>query len=345
MRTCIAGPTTPNSLEEQLIMLETDLSSDQLLEMYRKMWLIRHFEQEMARLFQKNLIHGSVHSYVGQEAIAVGGCSALDQQDVITSTHRGHGHCLAKGGDPEKMMAELFGKATGYCKGKGGSMHIAELDIGILGANAIVGGSVGIATGAAFTSKYRKEGRVALCFFGDGALHQGLLHECANMAALWKLPVVYVCEYNAFAEFTHSDATFPIKELTLRSAAYGFPGVRVDGNDVWAVYRAARDAVVRARQGLGPTLLVAYTYRIEGHFVGDPLTYRTKEEVEHWRKLDPILGFRAVLEREGIPSESLQEIESKAEQAIQRAVDFAMSSPEPDFAEIMSDVYVEEGAH
>jgi TPP-dependent pyruvate/acetoin dehydrogenase alpha subunit len=332
-------------LEEQLIMLETDLSSDQLLEMYRKMWLIRHFEQEMARLFQKNLIHGSVHSYVGQEAIAVGGCSALDQQDVITSTHRGHGHCLAKGGDPEKMMAELFGKATGYCKGKGGSMHIAELDIGILGANAIVGGSVGIATGAAFTSKYRKEGRVALCFFGDGALHQGLLHECANMAALWKLPVVYVCEYNAFAEFTHSDATFPIKELTLRSAAYGFPGVRVDGNDVLAVYRAARDAVVRARQGLGPSLLVAYTYRIEGHFVGDPLTYRTKEEVEHWRKLDPILGFRAVLEREGIPSESLQEIESKAEQAIQRAVDFAMSSPEPDFAEIMSDVYVEEGAH
>jgi TPP-dependent pyruvate/acetoin dehydrogenase alpha subunit len=332
-------------LEEQLIMLETDLSSDQLLEMYRKMWLIRHFEQEMARLFQKNLIHGSVHSYVGQEAIAVGGCSALDLQDVITSTHRGHGHCLAKGGDPEKMMAELFGKATGYCKGKGGSMHIAELDIGILGANAIVGGSVGIATGAAFTSKYRKEGRVALCFFGDGALHQGLLHECANMAALWKLPVVYLCEYNAFAEFTHSDATFPIKELTLRSAAYGFPGVRVDGNDVLAVYRAARDAVVRARQGLGPSLLVAYTYRIEGHFVGDPLTYRTKEEVEHWRKLDPILGFRAVLEREGIPSESLQEIESKAEQAIQRAVDFAMSSPEPDFAEIMSDVYVEEGAH
>jgi TPP-dependent pyruvate/acetoin dehydrogenase alpha subunit len=332
-------------LEEQLIMLETDLSSDQLLEMYRKMWLIRHFEQEMARLFQKNLIHGSVHSYVGQEAIAVGGCSALDLQDVITSTHRGHGHCLAKGGDPEKMMAELFGKATGYCKGKGGSMHIAELDIGILGANAIVGGSVGIATGAAFTSKYRKEGRVALCFFGDGALHQGLLHECANMAALWKLPVVYLCEYNAFAEFTHSDATFPIKELTLRSAAYGFPGVRVDGNDVLAVYRAARDAVVRARQGLGPSLLVAYTYRIEGHFVGDPLTYRTKEEVEHWRKLDPILGFRAVLESEGIPSESLQEIESKAEQAIHTAVDFAMSSPEPDFAEITSDVYVEEGIH
>jgi TPP-dependent pyruvate/acetoin dehydrogenase alpha subunit len=241
------------------------------------------------------------------------------------------------------MMAELFGKATGYCKGKGGSMHIAELDIGILGANAIVGGSIGIATGAAFTSKYRKEGRVSLCFFGDGALHQGLFHECANMAALWKLPVVYLCEYNAFAEFTHSDTTFPIKELTLRSAAYGFPGVAVDGNDVLAVYCAARDAVVRARQGLGPSLLIAYTYRIDGHFVGDPLTYRTKEEVEHWRQLDPIPRFRAILDKEGVSSEHLQELEVSAEQAIQRAVEFAMSSPEPDFAEILSDVYAEEG--
>jgi TPP-dependent pyruvate/acetoin dehydrogenase alpha subunit len=326
-------------------MAETGLSSDQLMEMYRKMWLIRHFEQEMARLFQKNLIHGSVHSYVGQEAIAVGGCAALAHHDLITSTHRGHGHCLAKAGDPERMMAELFGKATGYCKGKGGSMHIAELDIGILGANAIVGGSIGIATGAAFTSKYRNEGRVALCFFGDGALHQGLLHECANMAALWKLPVVYLCEYNAFAEFTHSDTTFPVKELTLRSAPYGFPGVQVDGNEVLAVYRATRDAVAHARQGLGPSLLIAYTYRIEGHFVGDPLTYRTKEEVEHWRKLDPIPRFRAVLQKEGMTSDSLHEIEMKAQQAILRAVDFAMSSPEPDLAEIMSDVYAEEGVH
>jgi TPP-dependent pyruvate/acetoin dehydrogenase alpha subunit len=313
--------------------------------MYRKMCLIRHFEQEMAKLFQKNLIHGSVHSYVGQEAVAVGGCSALEAQDVITSTHRGHGHCLAKGGDPAKMMAELFGKATGYCKGKGGSMHIAELDIGILGANAIVGGSIGIATGAAFTSKYRKEGRVALCFFGDGALHQGLLHECANMAALWKLPVVYLCEYNSFAEFTHSDTTFPTRELTLRSAPYDFPGVRVNGNDVLAVYRATRDAVSRARQGLGPSLLVAYTYRIEGHFVGDPLTYRTKEEVEPWRKLDPIARFRADLEKQGMTSDSLHQIEVNAQQAILRAVDFAMSSPEPDLAEIISDVYVEEGAY
>jgi TPP-dependent pyruvate/acetoin dehydrogenase alpha subunit len=323
-------------------MLEAELSSAQLLEMYRKMWLIRHFEQEMARLFQKNLIHGSVHSYVGQEAIAVGGCAALEPSDLITSTHRGHGHCLAKGGDPERMMAELFGKATGYCRGKGGSMHIAELDIGILGANAIVGGSLGIATGAAFTSKYRKEGRVALCFFGDGALHQGLFHECANMAALWKLPVVYLCEYNAFAEFTYSDTTFPIKDLTLRSAPYGFPGVRVDGNDVLAVYRAARDAVVRARKGLGPSLLIAYTYRIEGHFVGDPLTYRTKEEVEEWRKSDPIPRFRTLLEEEGISSTNLQEIEGRAEEAIRKAVDFAMSSPEPDFTEMTSDVYVEE---
>lgn len=323
-------------------MPEPDPNPDSWLEMYRKMCLIRHFELEMARLFQKNLIHGSVHSYIGQEAIAVGACSAIDRPDLITSTHRGHGHCLAKGGDPGKMMAELFGKATGYCKGKGGSMHIAELDLGILGANAIVGGSIGIATGAAFTSKYRREGRVAVCFFGDGALHQGLLHECANMAALWKLPVVYLCEYNAFAEFTHSETTFPIKDLTLRSAPYGFPAVSVDGNDVLAVYRTTRDAVVRARQGLGPSLLVAYTYRIEGHFVGDPLTYRTKEEVEHWRKFDPILKFQAVLERGGIATERLRDIESNAEQVIQKAVDFAMSSPDPDFSEMLSDVYVEE---
>ena len=327
-------------------MLEIDLSSQHLLELYRKMYLIRRFELEIAAWFQKNLIHGAVHSYLGQEAIAVGACAALKREDFITSTHRGHGHCLAKGGDPKKMMAEIFGRATGYCKGKGGSMHIAELDIGILGANGIVGESIGIATGAAFTSQYRGEGKVALCFFGDGALHQGILHECADMAGLWKLPVVYLCEYNCFAEFTHSDTTFPIKNLALRAAPHGFPGLEVDGNDVLAVYRATQGAVDRARQGQGPTLLIAYTYRIDGHYVGDPLTYRTKEEVEPWRAKDKdaIARFRALLESEGIMNEGLrQRIEAETEERIKEAVDFALSSPEPDFEAITQDVYEAEG--
>jgi TPP-dependent pyruvate/acetoin dehydrogenase alpha subunit len=327
-------------------MLETDLSSQRLLEMYQKMYLIRRFELEMAVWYQKNMIHGAVHSYIGQEAIAVGACMALKSEDFITSTHRGHGHCLAKGGDPKRMMAEIFGRTTGYCKGKGGSMHIAELDIGILGANGIVAGSVGIATGAAFTSRYRGEGKVALCFFGDGGLHQGILYECADMAGLWKLPVVYLCEYNCFAEFTHSDTTFPTKDLALRAAPHGFPGVEVDGNDVLAVYRTARGAVDRARQGQGPTLIIARTYRIEGHYVGDPLTYRSKDEVEPWRAKDkdPIARFQTLLESEGILNESLrQRIEADTDKQIKEAVDFALASPEPDLDAITTDVYEPKG--
>jgi len=318
----------------------TGLTPTQLLEMFRQMLLIRHFEQEAADLFHRNLVHGAVHSYIGEEAIAVGACSALQREDYITSTHRGHGHCLAKGGDPNRMMAEILGRATGYCKGKGGSMHIADLDLGILGANGIVGGGIGIATGAAFTSRYRNEGRVAVCFFGDGAMHQGIFHECADMAALWKLPVVYLCEYNGFAEFTHSASTFPITELSARAAPYGFPAFTVDGNDVLAVYRAASDAVQRARQGGGPTLLIGVTYRIEGHFIGDPLTYRTKEEVVPWRQQDPLVRFRTVLQDQGLlPDAVCREIEAEVTKRIQEAIAFAMASPEPDLRELTSDVY------
>ena len=323
-----------------MVDLTAGLTPNQLLEMYRKMCLIRRFEEEAATLSRRNLIHGVVHSYIGEEAVAVGMCAALEREDYITSTHRGHGHCLAKGGDPNRMMAEILGRVTGYCKGKGGSMHIADLDLGILGANGIVGGGIGIATGAAFTSRYRNEGRVAVCFFGDGALHQGIFHECADMAALWKLPVIYLCEYNGFAEFTHSASTFPITELSGRAAPYGFPAVTVDGNDVLAVYRAAREAVQRARQGSGPTLLFGMTYRIEGHFIGDPLTYRTKEEVVPWRERDPLIRFRAVLQDQGLLPESLcQEIEAGVTKRIQEAIDFAMASPEPDLQELTSDVY------
>jgi TPP-dependent pyruvate/acetoin dehydrogenase alpha subunit len=316
------------------------LTPPQLLEMYRKMCVIRRFDEEAAALSRKNLIHGVVHSYIGEEAAAVGMCAALQPTDYITSTHRGHGHCLAKGGDPQRMMAEILGRVTGYCKGKGGSMHIADLDLGILGANGIVGGGFGIATGAAFTSRYRNDGRVAVCFFGDGALHQGVFYECANMAALWKLPIIYLCEYNGFAEFTHSAANFPIADLTTRAAPFGFPAVIVDGNDVLAVYRAARDAVQRARQGDGPTLLFGITYRIEGHYVGDPLTYRTKEEVVPWQGRDPLTRFRGFLQEQGLLPESAgQQIEAEVSTQIREAIDFAMASPEPGLSELTSDVY------
>lgn len=317
-----------------------DLTSNQLVDMYRRMFLIRRFEEEAATLFRKGLIHGVVHSYVGEEAMAVGVCSALEREDYITSTHRGHGHCLAKGGDPNRMMAEILGRATGYCKGKGGSMHIADLDLGILGANGIVGGGIGIATGAAFTSWYRNQRRAAVCFFGDGALHQGIFQECADMAALWKLPVIYFCEYNGFAEFTPSAATFPVTDLAARAAPFGFPAFTIDGNDVLAVYQATRDAVERARGGGGPTLLIGVSYRIEGHFVGDPVTYRTKEEVVPWRERDPLVRFRTRLWERGVLSESLcQEIEAEVNKQVQDAIDFAMASPEPALRELASDVY------
>lgn len=322
-----------------------NLSPDQLIELYRKMSLIRCFEREVTALYQKNLIQGAAHSYIGEEAVAVGACSALRQDDWITSTHRGHGHCLAKGGDPSYMMAEILGRATGYCNGKGGSMHIADLELGILGANGIVGGGIGCATGAAFASKYRGDDKVTVCFFGDGALHQGVFHECANMAGLWKLPVIYVCEYNCFAEFTHSATTFPTQELTLRAAPYGFPGVDTDGNNVLAMHGVTREAVSRARAGEGPTLIIARTYRIEGHYIGDPLTYRTKEEVEVWRaaEKDPIARFRKDLIGQGILTDAIcHEVDLQVEKEMQEAVDFALASPEPELDTLLTDIYATE---
>ncbi len=318
------------------------LGRDRLAELYYGMWLIRYFDQNAMALYQQDMIRGTTHAYIGEEAIAVGACAALKRDDYITSTHRGHGHCLAKGGDPKRMMAELLGRTTGYCKGKGGSMHIADLDLGILGANGIVGGGMGIATGAAFSADLRGSGQVAVCFFGDGASNQGLLMEVANMAALWKLPVIYLCEENKYAEFSPSLPFIASDQIETRAQAFGLPGATLDGNDVLAVYGAVREATERARGGGGPSLLVAQTYRIEGHTVGDPLTYRPKGEAEAWQApdRDPISRFgRRLRDGADFTQEELEALREKAGDDIAAAIQYAASSPEPEIEALWEDVY------
>ena len=344
---CSAGehPRQGTKLDSRIYKGKGKMPEALYLEMYRKMLLIRKFEEQARDLFMKNMMRGATHMYIGQEAIAVGACAALNKADSITSTHRGHGHCLAKGGDPRSMMAELLGRASGYCQGKGGSMHIADLDLGILGANGIVGGGIGIAAGAAFASKYRGDGTVCVCFFGDGAINQGNFYETANMAALWKLPLVYVCERNRFSEFSYTDRYFADSDLTLRTIPFGFPGIEVDGNDVLAVYREVTKAVERTRQGNGPTLIVANTYRIMGHTIGDPLTYRLKGEVEVWQDPahDPILRFRKyLLEQAGMSESELASLESGVVDEITSAMAYAMESPEPDVSTLWDNVYTKE---
>jgi TPP-dependent pyruvate/acetoin dehydrogenase alpha subunit len=319
-----------------------DLTRDQLADMFYRMWLIRLFDESAMEQYRRDRMRGTTHAYIGEEAVAVGACAALNRDDYITSTHRGHGHCLAKGGDPKSMMAELLGKATGYCKGKGGSMHIADLDLGILGANGIVGGGIGIATGAAYSADLRDSGQVAVCFFGDGASNQGILMEAANMAALWKLPVVYLCEENKYAEFSPSLPFIAVERIELKARAFGLPGVTVDGNDVLAVYEAVRQAVERARRGDGPTLLVAQTYRIEGHTVGDPLTYRPKGEAEIWKspERDPIRRFgRYLIEQADLGEAEQETLRQRAKDEIEAAVDFAVNSPDPEIEALWQDVY------
>lgn len=318
------------------------LERAKLAEMYYRMCLIRHFEERARWLFQQDLVRGSTHTYTGEEAVAVGACAALNRDDYITSTHRGHGHCLAKGGDPRRMMAELLGKATGYCKGKGGSMHIADLDLGILGANGIVGGGIAIATGAAYSAKVRGTRQVVICFFGDGAANQGVLLEAGNMAALWKLPVIYLCEENQYAEFSPSRPFFAVERLEQRALGLGMEGIPVDGNDVLAVYETVRQAVERARAGLGPSFIVAKTYRWEGHTVGDPLTYRPAGEAEQWKtpERDPIARFGTYLtEQAGFARAELEELDKRADADIEAAVQFAMDSPEPAISTLWEDVY------
>ena len=324
------------SLVREAIPLDATLER----EMLWKMLEIRRFDTRLLELYRDGLLRGSTHSYVGMEAVAVGACSALDADDYITSTHRGHGHCIAKGGKLDLMMAELLGKATGYCKGKGGSMHIADLGAGILGANGIVGGSIGIATGAALTAKMSGTGRVCVCFFGDGGLNQGIFYESANMAAIWKLPVIYLCENNGFAMSTRSSYSSSVVDLSARAQAFGIPGVAVDGMDVLAVHEAVSGAVARARAGDGPSFLAATTYRFFGHNVGDSEVYRSKDEVSAWRDRDPIPRLRAHLIDEGvITQDEAAEMERQAAEAVEKAIEFARTSPEPEPDTLMLDVY------
>ncbi len=309
-------------------------------DMLRQMLAIRNFEYKVIELFREGLVRGATHTYVGEEAVAVGACAALRQDDFITSTHRGHGHCIAKGGDLNLMMAELLGKATGYCQGKGGSMHIADLDKGILGANGIVGGGVGIATGAALSAKLRKTDQVCVCFFGDGAINQGILYECANFAAVWKLPVIYICENNQYAMSTHWTTTTAVTDLAGRAQALGIPGATVDGMDALAVHEAVAHAVARARAGEGPAFIVAMTYRYYGHHVADSLVYRTQEETQAWQARDAIDRLQAQLIEAGVlTAESAQAIRDQAKASAEAAAQFARASPEPDPDSLLTNIY------
>ncbi len=309
------------------------------LQLYETMQRIRSFELAVIELFARGKIPGFLHTYVGEEAVAAGVCAVLRPDDKIISTHRGHGHLIAKGGRLDLMMAELFGRRTGYCKGKGGSMHIAEPDLGMLGANAIVGAGTVIINGAALTAQYLGRDEVAVAFFGDGASNTGAFHEALNMAAVWDLPSIFVCENNGYAESTRQTYHQKIENIAVRAVAYGIPSTSVDGNDPVAVYLAAKEAVARARSGEGPTLIEAKTYRIRGHYEGDPEIYRTKEEVEAWKQKCPIERWRKALLDKGIPAETIEEIDARIDQELKEAVAFAEESPLPDPAEARSDIF------
>jgi pyruvate dehydrogenase E1 component alpha subunit len=306
------------------------------LALYRTMLTIRVFEQRVAREFRTGDIPGFVHMYIGEEAVAAGVCAHLDDDDYLTSTHRGHGHCIAKGCDLGGMMAEIYGREDGLCKGRGGSMHIADFSRGMLGANAIVGGGIALATGAGLAASVRGSNQVAVAFFGDGAANQGVLHESLNLAAIWKLPVVYVCENNGFAESTPSAYATSVPDVAGRAAAYGIPGVIADGADVLDVYAAAGTAISRARAGEGPTLLEVKTYRFMGHFEGDPDRYRDDEERRATRERDAIAALRTRLDA---TDAELEAIQTEIETAVSQAVEFARASPFPDPAELERYVY------
>jgi pyruvate dehydrogenase E1 component alpha subunit len=321
---------------------QSQTEAQQWVQMYRRMEMIRLFEEQANDLYTRALMPGLAHLYIGEEAVAVGICEALRQDDYITSTHRGHGHCLAKGAQLDLMFAELLGKEAGYCKGKGGSMHIADPATGNLGANAIVGGSAGIATGAALSAKRLKTGQVSVCFFGDGALGQGLLYEVMNMASLWKLPVIYVCENNLYNEYTHNSEAIAGDMMT-RATAFGVHAERVDGQDVRAVYRAAKAIIDRTRNGGGPAFLLADTYRFTGHHVGDINReyYRSKQEEQMWKtERDPLkllgdwLVTQKLTDRAG-----LDQIHNEIKAEVDKAVQFAIAAPYPTPDKVDQDIY------
>lgn len=317
--------------------------------MYETLVRIRTFESRAVDLFAEGQIPGFLHSYLGEKAIATGVCANLERTDFITSTHRGHGHIIAKGGDTRYMMAELYGRTTGYCKGKGGSMHIADRDLGILGANGIVGAGQDIAVGAGLSIAYRGTNQVTACFFGDGSTNQGTFNEALNMASIWKLPIVFVCENNQFGISMSQSRHQAIKDIADRAVSYGFPGIAVDGNDVMAVYEVAREAVNRARQGQGPTLVECKTWRWRGHFEGDPSVYKDPVEQEAWMEKEPVRRYRTFLEEnEVMTADEMDAVDKRIDDEIDAAVAYAQESPLPQPEDVVKDVYtdiVEEVRH
>lgn len=321
-----------------------NLTREQLLEAYRQMRLIRNFEEKLAELVSAGELAGFLHLYAGEEAVAVGVCSHLSKVDIVNSTHRGHGHCIAKDVDIHGMMAELFGRSTGICGGKGGSMHIADIDKGMLGANGIVGAGIPLTAGAALTAKIKQTGGVAVAFFGDGATNQGAFHEALNIASIWKLPALFVIENNGYGEATPTEFVTPFTDLARRADAFAMNSDTADGMDFFDVYEKAGKAIERARAGQGPTLLECKTYRYMGHYVGDPMTYRTKEESEHWKQNnDPLDNFETnVVEASLLCADDLRELDAEVVALLEEAVEAARKAPFPQPEDVLTDVYASE---
>ncbi|MBM4337621.1 MAG: thiamine pyrophosphate-dependent dehydrogenase E1 component subunit alpha [Deltaproteobacteria bacterium] len=321
-----------------------NLGREELVHVYRQMRTIRGFEEKLVELVGAGRLAGFLHLYAGEEAVAVGVCSHLGDRDIVSSTHRGHGHCIAKGVDVRGMMAELFGRSTGTCKGKGGSMHIADLDRGMLGANGIVGGGLGLAVGAGLTAKLRKTGGVSIAFFGDGASNQGQFHEAMNLAAIWKLPVIFVCENNGYGEATPMEFVTSVVDIAERARGYAMNAVIADGMDFFDVYEKAGLAIARARAGHGPTLLECKTYRFMGHYVGDNMAYRSKQEMESWKqRRDPLELFEGHVREAGlVDAESLRAVDGDVARLLEESVAFAEASPFPTLDQVTTDVYVRE---
>lgn len=317
-----------------------DLTKEKRLKMYKQMLEIRRFEEKVDQFFKENLMWGTCHLYIGEEATAVGAIAALNDDDYITSTHRGHGHCIAKGARLDKMMAELLGKETGYCRGRGGSMHIADVESGNLGANGVVGGGIPIAVGAALSSKMKKDGKVTLCFFGDGASNNGTFHESINLASVWKLPVVFVVENNLYGMSVPFKKACSVENIADRAKGYDIPGYIVDGNDVEAVFETVEKAVQDARNGRGPSIVECKTYRWKGHSKSDANVYRTREEIKAWMRKCPIKRYRGKLIKEGIATEKeLKQVEENVVKAIYEAEEFAKNSPEPKVEDVLDGIY------
>ena len=333
----------PKQAVENLPFAIRAYTPEVLREALRKMYLIRKFEEGAEDSYTRGLIHGTMHLSIGQEASAVGACMPLDDEDKITSTHRGHGHCVAKGADVGRMFAEFFGKEEGYCRGRGGSMHIADVSKGNLGANGIVGGGLPIAVGAALSAKRQGTGAVTICFFGDGANNEGAFHEALNMASVWKLPVVFICENNRYGMSTSTERSTAVKQIAERAQAYAMPGVTVDGNDFSAIAEASETAVARARRGEGPSLIESLTYRWRGHSKSDRNRYRTKDEIEAWMAQDPIRRMGDLLIEHAILSaDEIAALEAEVDAEITAAIAFARAGTDPKPADVLRDVCTEQ---